>query len=294
MLFKNAYIFSYPAASSELNLENLSDNLAQEKFKECTSQQHSSYGFVPPVPGNESYIRVVNRCVLFCLQTQEKVLPAKVIKNEVSKEVESIKAREERNVGKKETAKIKEDVLCRLLPDAFSQYSKVYGYIDLENGFLIINASTARKAELVSSLLRNAMGRLKVFIFITKSNPSRIFSDWVFKDGPPEVIQLDDQIELKDDVDNSVARIHGQNIASIRGEALVHYKAGKKISKLGIVYDGLSCVLHNDCQLKSLKFDENLSFSCESGFNACFLIQSRLISGLYSYLIKLFGGLEFK
>lgn len=109
MWIKNLAVFlsKEPFAWSAAELD---EKLNAAQCPPCSSQALSSEGFVPPLKGEA---RMVIACddFLYC-QHQEivRLLPGAVIKEELDERVEALQDQENRKVGRKERADLKEQI----------------------------------------------------------------------------------------------------------------------------------------------------------------------------------------
>lgn len=112
----------------------------------------SSIGWVSPVDEDGApLVRAVNGCMMLCMQIEEKILPAAVIRQELMDKVKQIESDEGRKVYQKQKLSLKDEITMTLLPRAFSKFTRFYAYIDTKiNGWLL--ARRARKKQSSSFL----------------------------------------------------------------------------------------------------------------------------------------------
>ena len=91
---------------------------------------------------------------MLAARKEEKILPASVIRDALEEQVAQIELEQSRKVSNKEKKQIKDDVTLSLLPKAFTRYQDIFSYIDVTQGWLIIDASSFNKAEELTSYLR--------------------------------------------------------------------------------------------------------------------------------------------
>ena len=103
-----------------LSADSIASELAKRPFVPCGSMDMESCGWVPPARhAPEEFALTRQDAVLVSLKTEEKVLPAAVIKDELDVRVQHIEAEENRKVGRKEQKELKDRITDELLPRAF-------------------------------------------------------------------------------------------------------------------------------------------------------------------------------
>mgnify|MGYP003574952026 FL=1 len=78
---------------------------------------------------------------MICLQVEEKILPAVVIRQELNRKLKKLKRRKNRKVYQKEKYSLKDEFIVTLLPKAFSRLTRVYLY-DIKNHLLVLGTTT--------------------------------------------------------------------------------------------------------------------------------------------------------
>ena len=73
----------------------------------------------------------------------------------------------------------KEEVFQHLLPQAFSRHLLQYALIDKQQGWIIVDASSANKADALISLLRDTLGSLPVKPLEVNVAPTFIMTEWL-------------------------------------------------------------------------------------------------------------------
>lgn len=156
MFFKNAIVYTYttlPEMTEEMFLEGA--------FVECSKYEFSSSGFVVPT-SFESLLSTVQDYALVCINTEEKILPAEVVRRETDKVVDDLEEREQRKIYRKERRQIQDDITTRLLPIAFTKHKRTHAVFDLKNQLLIVDTSSEAQAERVTDKIRSCIGSLPV------------------------------------------------------------------------------------------------------------------------------------
>lgn len=158
MFFKNLSIFKIAGEYKKLTAQDLTDALQKNPFSECLATQTFNSGFVSPIENDDRLVITIKpKFFAFCLQRQEKIIPSSAIKNESSKRIKELENSGEK-LDKKAQAEIKENICVELTTRALSKIEKTMAYFDCENGWLVIDTASSKKAEHLISKLRLAFG----------------------------------------------------------------------------------------------------------------------------------------
>ena len=233
--FKNIQLYRI-AAYHALTAESIAEALAKKPFFPCGSHDLMSQGFIAPAPHQPDLITYVYQdAVLICLQVEEKILPAVVIKQKTEECISNIEDVEARKVGRKEARDIRERVAEELRPRAFTQVSTHRALIDLKLGLILVDSAAAAKAEHLLSSLREALGGLPTRLIQTQTTPQIAMTSWL-ENEMPDGFELDKDGELKfPSDDGAVARFLRQDLHS--DEVKQHLATGKLVTKLGMAWN---------------------------------------------------------
>ena len=207
---------------------------------------------------SEQYTHEIQGQRLLSALRQQRLLPPKVVREEVEERVEATEAAEGRALPRKEKQAIKEQVYEELLPRAFVQSQKIDLWWDTTRHLIGINTSSRARAEEVLDLLRQTLGSLKVTPLATRELPIRAMTAWL-KDteSRPAWLTLGDRAELRAQGDDGV--LAGRQVDLDSDEVQQLLEGGRHANKLAIEIDErLSLVLHDDLSLKSLRFSDAL------------------------------------
>ncbi len=253
MWFKNLKLYKF-TSPYKIEDDTLQTMLESMSFKPCSSQETSSMGWVSPIPKAENLYHKANFDYLFCLKREQKLLPSSVINSELNLKVGEIESETGSPVPKKAQKDLKEEIIHRLLPRAFSKFSHVQGFLSLDKQILVVDASSDATAELFLACLRKSLGTLPVVPF-AKTKQEQVLTSWL-TEQVPEHIEILDEAEFQSSADDgAVVKCKKQELDA--DEVLSHISAGKLIHKLSISYDGkLTCIIENDLSIKRLKFTD--------------------------------------
>lgn len=253
MWFNNAYTYSFtkPFQTTDADLDFA---MQEHLFRPCGSQDQQKQGWVPPIPGTDGLVHSANNNVLLCLKTEEKILPTTVVKEALEEKVQVIEAERGQKVGKKEKQTIKEEIVQQLLPKAFTRSSRLYAYINVRDQFIVVNTSSANKAETFLALLRQSLGSLPILPMKPEGDLIMTMTDWVKNDRLPEPFAYAQDIELKAlDDDAATAKLKNHDVTE--EEVQLHIANGKYVHKLGLFWsEKTKFMLNEDGALKQIKF----------------------------------------
>lgn len=253
MWFNNAFVYKFTKPFTTPETE-LIEALQTQLFRPCGSQDQLKQGWVPAIPGTEALVHSANNNVLLCLKTEERILPTAVVKEALEEKVQLIQAERGQKVGKKEKQTLKEEIIQQLLPKAFTRSSRMYAYINVKDQFIVVNTSSANKAETLLALLRQSLGSLPILPMKPEVDLIVTMTNWVKNDELPAPFAYAQDIELKAlDEEGALAKLKNHDVTE--DEVQLHINNGKFVHKLGLVWDEKSkFVLNDEGALKQIKF----------------------------------------
>lgn len=300
MWFKNlrVYLLQQPF---NLTQEALAGKLENKRFQPCGSFDLTGMGWDTPLGRHsEALAHEVIGCQMICARQEEKLLPAAVVNEIVEEKVDQIQQEEGRKVARKERSELRDEVFHQLLPQAFSRYTRQYAMIDKQQGWILVDAASANKAEALISLLRDTLGGLPAKPLDVAVSPSYVMTEWLKRPDRYGDFTLLDSCELQDRADEaSVLRCKGQDLSA--DEIMAHIDAGKEVVKLAVEWDQrLSCVIEGDMSLKRLRFldliqEQAADYQIESeadAFDSHFTLMCLEFRRFLPRLFELFGGVE--
>ncbi len=302
MWFKNLMIYSF---TEELTIDNkkLEESLEKTRFSPCGSQELSSYGWSAPMGRHgESLHHSGSGFILLCAKKEERILPASVIRDFVMEKVNRIEEEQMRKVRKKERDDIKDEIMMELTPKAFTRSSRTFALLAPAQGYLLVDAGSAKKADEFTAYLRKSLGSLPVRPVMVNDAPASLFTAWL--DGkmePPADLTIGTECELNaGDDEGGVVRCSKHQLTD-SDEIRAHLNAGKFVVKLGLEWqESLSFVLDNELNVKKLRFSDELqekaaddgSADAAAEFDAQFTLSSLELAKFVPALVDMFGGLQ--
>lgn len=258
MWFKNirAYRLTQPLSLNDDDLQSALNELA---FRPCGSQESATMGFVSPLHSADQHTLLSHQSQLrywITLKKQERLLPSSVVNSELADKVAQIEAETGSPVGKKAQSDLKQQIITRLLPQAFLKNTYTNGFISIADNLVIVDASADGKAEAFLAMVRKALGSLPVVPLARHSLQSEL-THWL-TNQPPAKIELLEEAEFKStDETASIIRCKNQPLDS--EEIQMHLDAGKLVQKVAFSFDEtLEAVIQEDGSIKRVKFTDRI------------------------------------
>lgn len=296
MWFRNLRIYTL-ADDFELS-KDLDQALAEHQFTPCGRSELASFGWSSPF-GTKSEVLYHNigDSYLFCARKEEKVLPSSVVNAQLEEQIEAVEAEQGRRVVGKEKQSMKEDLVHRLLPQAFTRFKLTWGMLDTKLKIVVVDASASNQAEDFLGLLRSSLGSLPVKPWFSDNPTELYFTQWLKKGAIPGDFDFGDEAELRDsDQEGGILRCKNHELTS--PEILAHLEHGKQLTKLGLIWaDRITMVFEQDMAIKRFKAtdmlldeqDKLVDASAEEKIDADFALLSGEIRELYPQLVSLFN-----
>lgn len=294
MWFKQLQLFQLTDSLRE-SITTLIEKLEPLAFKPCFPSMMSSMGWVSPVDEENSPLaRSINGCMMLCLQIEEKILPAAVIRHELYERIKTIELMENRKVFQREKLTLKDEITFSLLPRAFSRFTKLYGYIDTKNQWLVLNTTNAKKAEQFISMFKKSVTE-KIHPFeLKKLAPT--MTQWLKSQNYSSVFAIEKACLLQDpNHQNRMIRCQQQDLFAHSIQGFI--KEGCEVKQLALSWqDRVNFVLTDNFALSSLKFHDVITSQAgeseaetkEQHFDADFLIMLDTLTNLLKDLLNAF------
>lgn len=206
------------AATRKVLHDDLESLLTHETADDPEKTAWWSAGFTAPHPNYSGPVFISgDNVTMLNVQIRERVLPAKVIKEQLKLEIASAAERQGYKPNRKQIAELKEQVVDRLLPGSHIRPMDIP--VMITGDFLLIGTSSANKVDIVLSLLNRVFfdadeEPMKIRPIATKRNVRPFLSDLLLS-GSTESCHFTSKnaVVLKGE-DKSVARYKGVDITS--------------------------------------------------------------------------------
>jgi recombination associated protein RdgC len=297
MWFKNLrlYRFTEPFTATA---EELHQALSNQGFEPCGSLDQSRYGWVPPLGRHgREYIHTANGYIMISAKRQEKILPGAVVNEALEEKLIQINEEEGRSPGRKERQDLKDEIIFSLMPKAFTKSSVDFAYIAPQEGMLVVNAASAKRAENLISALREAVGSLPLIPVAPKNLPTQMMTLWLTSAEPPQGFALGEECELQAGTDGRIIRC--KNVDLTADEVRSHLESGMFVKRLALTWnDAIHFVVDDELGIKRLKFedtilgkaDDQVTDSAAEQFDVEFSVMTLELSAFIRNLLDAFGG----
>jgi recombination associated protein RdgC len=252
-MFRNVRFFRLQSDWPESE-EALSKVLENAAFEPCGPLTERSNGWVPVYPdGQNSLARRLNGADIIKLRSQSRVLPPAVINEELEARIEDYRNRMKEDPSPREKRRLKAETRDELLPKAMLKSDKIWGYVDLKEKIVGIDALQPAAAERFLRRLRSPFSDLNLRPLEFKQPVSELLTG-IFLGGAPKQFAVGRECRMQDAGDAaSVVRWSNFDLSdkTIRN----HVADGMQLTHLGIEYDNImSCVLDENGVISKLRF----------------------------------------
>lgn len=298
-MFKNLMLYRL-SPDFQPSREAFEEQLARGTFVPCAATQPASKGWVGPRDPDE-LVYACNNQWLIALKTAKKLLPAAVVRQEVAAQAAVIAEQQGYEPGRKQLRELKEKVTEELLAKAYVVESVTQAWVDLKNHWLVVDASSAGKADALIEMLRLSLDEFPLLPVNTNLSASSAMADWLASGDAPAGFTVDRECELRAISEEKAAVRyvrHPLDGETISEEIKAHLATGKLPVKLALTWnDRLSFVLTEKGEIKRLAFldlvmEEHEASLAEAAdvFDANFaLMTGELVRFLPDYLAALGG-----
>lgn len=195
MIFKNLNIYSMPEVPDIGSLESYFES---HKFRPCLPSHKSSVGFTR-ILGKDVRILSFNGIHLFCMLSEEKIIPPSSVKTRLNRLVADEEKRQGRKVTRSEKAEMKERVIDEMLLQAFTRTTETWAYIDSTSRILVIDTPSQKLADGIARVIKGSLEGEIIFPLRPKVDVAEVMAGWLRRDLAPNPLQLGDKCEIHDD-----------------------------------------------------------------------------------------------
>lgn len=297
-MFKNIIAFRLPTPW-EIDQATLEEQLARGEFTRCPSNQPMSRGWVAPRKDG-ALIYSNNGQWLIALSVEQRLLPSSVVNETAKERAEQIADQQGYPPGRKQMREIKERVVEELMPRAFTKTRTTHVWIDPKDGWFVVNAGSASRADEVIEHLRHCLDAFPLLPLRTSLSPSSAMADWLAGGDAPAGFTIDRECELRSLAEEKAAVAYKRHPleGDVAEEVKSHLSAGKLPTRLALTWDDrISFVLTEKMEVKRLTYLDILIEESERGvehaeeqFDADFALMTGEFKRFLPSLIDALGG----
>jgi len=276
--------------------EAASAALAKGEFRPCGPLSKRSSGWVAVEPNRGDLLaRRVNGADLIRLRTQSRVLPPAVINEALEARIEEYRGRMGEDPAPREKRRLKAETHDELLTKALLKSDRTWGYIDLGEKVIGIDAAQATTSERFLSYLRERFDDLNIKPLDYKE-PINALLTRIFLGNAPARFNVGRECRMQDA--NDAGATVRWNAFDLTDQTIRNHVAdGMHLTHLAIEYDNiLSCVIDQHGALTKLKLlgadDADAQADSEplARQDAEFVLLSGTLRQLLGDFKKLLGG----
>lgn len=292
MWFRNLMIYRLPLQWG-VSAAQLESALQQRTLQPCTAFDMQSRGWVPPGP-SDRLLHTVSGQHLIALGVENKLLPAAVIKQVAEERAAEIADEQGFAVGRRQMRELKEKVTDELRGRALTLKRVTRAWIDPVQGWLVVDAGSAARAEELLETLRDTLGSLPVRFLQTAHSPASAMAAWL-RMGAPGRLTIEDECELKA-LDRTKACVRYTHHSLDAQEIPSHLAAGKQVTRMAFTWsERIAFVLTDALQIKRVQFLEmseqpEQEVSAADQFDADFALMVGEVRQLIDGIASALGG----
>ena len=241
------------------------EQLQEMEFTACLPGVASSFGFVPPYRSDldtgtdlkeKFVVPISDSLFLMCLQLEDKVLPAQVVRQATDERISEITRDNQQKPTRERVRQLRDDVVSSLLPRAFSKLQRVNILVDTERGRIIIDTTTGKSIEMLWVAVKRVFPEWKVDWVDARSCIQNMTS-WLKSDAP-DGFSIQKQVVLRDPQQQMrVIRAQQQDLGHSAIQSLLG--EGCNVIQLALSWrDQVSFTMTDTCALRSMRFADSL------------------------------------
>jgi recombination associated protein RdgC len=295
MFFKNLCLFRLPDDWS-LSAGELEAKLEARPLAPCGHFDMTTRGWVPVGP-TARLLHTVGRHQLLALGVEQKLLPGSIIRQVATDRAVQKAAEQGFPVGRKQMRDLKLQVTEELRARALVKRRVTHAWMDLDNGWFIVDAAGIARAEEVVETLRETLGSFAVVPVDAERSPQVAMTAWLSLGQIGHPFNIDDDLELKaGNLSGATIRYskHAFDTAQVRR----HFSTGFVPTRLGITWNArVSFVLNDKFQVKRVQFlelekdqDAAEDVDAQEQFDIDFAVMSGELSQLVTDLLPAISG----
>lgn len=294
-MFRNVRFYRFDSGWPKTEEES-SQLLTTCAFRPCGPLTLRSSGWVAPSPeAGDALVRRVNGADLVRLRSQSRVLPPSAVAEELEHRIEDYVERMREQPSPREKRKMKAEARDELMPKALLKSDRFFGFVDIKQKLIAIDAAQASASERFLRRLGAAVTLANVRPLQFQKPLGDLLSA-IFLGDTPKQFAAGRECRMQDAADYG-AKVRWTNFDLSDPSIRTHVADGMRLTHLAIVYDNiLSCVIDEDGIISKLRFvgmEEDNSDELEpiARQDAEFVLLSGTLRNMIADLEKLLGGM---
>ncbi|MCM5678505.1 recombination-associated protein RdgC [Schlegelella sp. S2-27] len=296
-MFKNALVFRI-AQWDRPAVADIEERLAGARFAECGATQPESAGWVEPRGQKHgALVESIGGQWILRLCTETKSVPASAVKTRLEEQLDKVEQETGRRPKGKRAKELKEEIVRDLLPRAFPKRGNTTVWINPAAGFVVVDASSIKKADaIVSRLVELLGGGLSLSFLQSEISPAVAMSGWLKSKEAPAGFTIDRDCELKQPDSEKATVRYARHTLDI-DEVGQHIEQGKVPTQVAMTWDSrVSFVLTESLAIKKIKLLDVVLEGASSatrddgGFDADVALMTGELGKLIPDLIDALGG----
>jgi len=296
MWFKNLALYRLPA-DWNVSAAELEEKLGQRALQPCSPLEMLSRGWVAP-SGTGRMLHTVNQQHLIALGVEQKLLPASIIRHETAQRAEVLADSQGFPVGRRQMRDLKMRVTEELRARALTKRRTTRAWIDPINGWFVVDAGSAGKAEELVEALRDLLGSFAVQFVETQRTPHTSMAAWLTHGDAPGPFGIDQDLELQT-ADPNKATVRYVRHPLDGKEIKAHLASGKYPTRMGLTWNGrIAFVLTEKLLIKRVEFlemgkdaaTEGEEINKDEQFDIDFTVMAGELAKLLDDLLQALGG----
>ena len=254
MLFKNLFIYRLPADWS-WTAGDLEMRLGEHLLRPCGHFDMMTRGWQPVTKGGR-LLHTVAQHHMLSLGTNQKLLPASIIRQIAEERAEVLAADQGFPVGRRQMRELKNSVADELRARALTRRTTTRAWLDTQGGWFVIDAAGEARAEAVLETLVNTLGSFVPVPLDSPRVPHALMAAWLMQGDAPGRFSIDDELELRS-ADEAKATVRYARHPLDGKDIRAHLAGGKYPTRLGLTWNGrVAFVMTDKLSLKRLEFLE--------------------------------------
>jgi recombination associated protein RdgC len=291
MWFKNIQI--YRLADEATAFDQLGEYLARQTLQSCLGLDIQTKGWIPPGLEETDLVYRHGQQILIAFGIEKKLLPASVVNQLTKERAQEMEGRLGYTPDRKQMKEIKEAAYRELLSRAFSVRQRTHVWIDLLDGWFVVESANVTRADTVVEAFIKSTG-IGLKRIQTEIAPISAMTTWLLDENPPVIFSVDRDSIFRSREDKKVSVSYVQQSPDPQ-EITRHVRTGKEVIKLALTWrDKISFSLDESLQLKRLTLldiDEEFAETAAEQFDSDFFMMTSELRQLLPELMEVLGGI---